>query len=142
MTESEVERTIIIIKPDAVARGLVGEILSRFERKGFKIRALKMFKFSKEQAEKLYDIHKGKHFFNSLIKFITSGPVVAAVLEGPSAVNVVRLMIGSTDGRKAPPGTIRGDFSLSVTENIIHAADSIERAKYEISIIFKSDELL
>lgn len=142
MTEAKTERTLIIIKPDAVARGLVGEILSRFERKGLKIRALKMLKLSRQKAEKLYDVHKGKHFFENLIRFITSGPVVAAVLEGPSAVDVVRLMIGSTDGKKALPGTIRGDFSLSVTENIIHAADSGERAKYEISIIFEPHELL
>ena len=142
MAEVKTERTLIIIKPDAVARGLVGEILSRFERKGLKIRALKMLKLSRQKAEKLYDVHKGKHFFENLIRFITSGPVVAAVLEGPSAVDVVRLMIGSTDGKKALPGTIRGDFSLSVTENIIHAADSSERAKYEISIIFEPHELL
>ena len=138
----DTELTIIIIKPDGVSRGLVGEILSRFERKGLKIRALKMLKLSREQAERLYDIHKGKHFFESLIKFMTSGPIVAAVLEGPSAIEVVRQIIGPTDGRKAPPGTIRGDYSLSIQENVIHAADSPERVKHEISVIFKPDELL
>lgn len=136
-----VERTLIIIKPDGVKRGLVGEILARFERKGFKIRALKMVKLDIEQAEKLYDIHKGKKFFKELIDHMTSGPVVAAVLEGNEAVNVVRLMIGATDGRVAQPGTIRGDYSLSITENIIHAADSRERAEYEISVMFRPEEV-
>lgn len=137
-----VERTIVIIKPDGVKRGLIGEIISRFERKGFKIKALKMTKLSLEQAEKLYDVHKGKHFYDDLVNYITSGPVVALILEGSDAVNVVRLMIGATDGRKAAPGTIRGDYSLSISENIIHAADSPERAEYEINVIFKPDELL
>jgi len=135
-----VERELIIIKPDGVNRGLVGEIISRFERKGFKIKALKMLKLSREKAEKLYDIHKGKPFFNSLIEFITSGPIVAMVIEGDSAVEVARLMIGATDGRKAQPGTIRGDYALSVQKNVIHAADSVERAKYEASIIFSEED--
>ncbi len=137
-----VERTIVIIKPDGVKRGLIGEIISRFERKGFKIKALKMTKLSLEQAEKLYDIHKGKHFYDELVNYITSGPVVAMILEGSDAVNVVRLMIGATDGRKAAPGTIRGDYSLSISENVIHAADSPERAEYEISVLFRPEELL
>jgi nucleoside-diphosphate kinase len=135
------EKTIIIIKPDGVRRGLVGEILSRFEKKGFKIRALKMIKLSREQAERLYDIHFGKSFFNDLVDYMTSGPVVAVILEGDNAVNVVRLMIGPTDGSKAPPGTIRGDYSLSIRENIIHAADSIERVEHEVNVIFKPDEI-
>ncbi len=129
------QRTLIIIKPDGVERGLVGEILSRFERKGLRIVSLKMMKLSRGCAERLYDIHRGKHFFNSLIEFMTSGPVVVAELEGDSAVEVVRLMIGPTDGRKAPPGTIRGDFALSIQNNLIHAADSEERAKYEASVL-------
>ncbi len=137
-----VDRTIVIVKPDGVRRGLVGEIISRFERKGFKIKALKMVKLSEEQAMKLYDIHIGKPFFNSLVEYMTSSPVVAMVLEGDDAVNVVRLMIGPTDGRKAPPGTIRGDYSLSIGENVVHAADSASRADYEISVIFKPDELV
>lgn len=135
------ERTLVIVKPDGVRRGLVGEILSRFEKKGFKIRGLKMVKLDVEQAEKLYDVHRERGFFRELINHMTSGPVVAAVLEGSDAVNVVRLMIGSTDGRVAQPGTIRGDYSLSIMENIVHAADSRERAEYEISIIFRSEEI-
>ncbi|MEL9998261.1 MAG: nucleoside-diphosphate kinase [Sulfolobales archaeon] len=135
------ERTVVIIKPDGVRRGLVGEILSRFEKKGFKIRALKMIRLSREQAEKLYDIHFGKSFFNDLVNYMTSGPVVAVILEGDNAVNAVRLMIGPTDGSKAPPGTIRGDYSLSIRENVIHASDSIERVEHEVSVIFKPEEI-
>jgi nucleoside-diphosphate kinase len=131
----------VIIKPDGVRRGLVGEILSRFERKGFKIRALKMIRLSREQAEKLYDIHFGKSFFNDLVNYMTSGPVVAVILEGDNAVNAVRLMIGPTDGSKAPPGTIRGDYSLSIRENVIHASDSIERVEHEVNVIFKPEEI-
>ncbi len=136
------ERTFVMIKPDAVSRGLVGEIISRFEKKGFKIKALKMFKFTREMAEEFYAEHKGKHFFNKLIDFITSGPVVALVLEGPNAVETVRIMIGPTDGRKAPPGTIRGDYALDITANVIHASDSLEKAIREIKIIFKDSEII
>lgn len=131
-----VERTLIVIKPDAVKRGLIGEILARFERKGFKIVRLKMLKMSRECAERFYDVHRGKHFFEPLVEFMTSTPVVAAVLEGPNAIEVVRLMIGPTDGRKAPPGTIRGDYALDIQENTIHASDSSERAAFEESVIF------
>ena len=119
-----VERTFVMIKPDAVKRGLVGEIIARFERKGLKIKALKMKWLTREEAEKLYEVHRGKPFFEELVEFITSGPVVAMILEGDSAVEVVRLMIGPTDGRKAPPGTIRGDFALDIGVNVIHASDS------------------
>lgn len=136
------QRTLVILKPDAVKRGLIGEIIMRFERKGFKIRGLKMMKLSRELAEKLYDIHKGKSFFEDLVNFITSGPIVAIILEGSNAVEVVRRMIGPTDGRKAPPGTIRGDYSLDIGMNVIHAADSSERAEYEISILFNENEIL
>ncbi len=136
------ERTFVMIKPDAVSRGLVGEIISRFEKKGFKIKALKMFKFTREMAEEFYAEHRGKHFFNKLIDFITSGPVVALVLEGPNAVETVRIMIGPTDGRKAPPGTIRGDYALDITANAIHASDSLEKAIREIKIVFKDSEII
>ena len=137
-----IERTIVIIKPDGVRRGLVGEIISRFEKKGFKIVGLKMLKLTRELAEKLYIQHKDKPFFKSLIEFMTSGPIVAMVLEGDSAIEAVRIMIGPTDGRKAPPGTIRGDYSLDVRMNVVHAADSKERAEYEISLLFSEDELI
>ncbi|MEM0340542.1 MAG: nucleoside-diphosphate kinase [Acidilobaceae archaeon] len=136
-----VERTLIVIKPDAVRRSLVGEILSRFEKKGFKIVALKMLRMTKEQAEEFYRVHKYKPFFNELVEFITSGPVVAAILEGESAISVVRLMIGSTDARKAEPGTIRGDYGLSILENLIHASDSPEMFVHESKILFSDEEL-
>jgi nucleoside-diphosphate kinase len=137
-----VERTLIVIKPDGVRRGLVGEILSRFERKGFRIRALKMLWMTREQAEQFYEVHRGKPFYEELVKFITSGPVVAAVIEGESAISVVRLMIGATDGRKAQPGTIRGDYSLSVLENVIHASDSEESFHKEFKVLFSDLEVV
>ena len=137
-----VERTLVMVKPDGVRRGLVGEIISRFERKGFRIAGLKMLKMSRDLAEKFYSVHKGKPFFDALIEFITSGPVVAMVIEGDSAVKVARLMIGSTDGREALPGTIRGDYALSKTENVVHASDSVESANYEIGLLFSKEELM
>jgi nucleoside-diphosphate kinase len=136
-----VERTLVMVKPDGVRRGLIGEIIARFERKGFRIAGLKMLKMSRELAEKFYSVHKGKPFFNTLIDFITSGPVVAMVIEGDSAVSVARLMIGSTDGREALPGTIRGDYALSKTENVVHASDSVESANYEIGLLFSEQEI-
>jgi len=132
-----IEQTLIVIKPDGVQRGLVGEILARFERKGFKIKALKMLNFSREMAEDFYSPHKGKAFFKDLIDFIISGPVVAAILEGSYAISVVRSMIGSTKSYEALPGTIRGDYGLGVTDNIIHASDSKESFEREVKIIFK-----
>lgn len=137
-----VERTLILIKPDGVERGLVGEIVSRFEKKGFRIVGLKMLKFSRELAEKFYSVHKGKEFFNELVNYIASGPVVAMVIEGESAIKVSRTIIGPTDGREAPPGTIRGDYSLSKLKNTVHASDSVDSAAYEISVIFNEHELM
>ncbi len=137
-----VERTLIVIKPDAVRRGLVGEIISRFERKGFKLRALKMLWMTREQAEQFYEVHRGKPFYEELVKFITSGPVVAAIIEGESAISVTRLMIGATDSRKAQPGTIRGDYSLSILENIIHASDSEESFYKEYKVLFNDLEIV
>ncbi len=137
-----VERTFVMIKPDAVKRGLVGEIIARFERKGFKIKALKMKWLTKEEAEKLYEVHRGKPFFQELVDFITSGPVVAMILEGPSAIDVVRLMIGATDGRKAAPGTIRGDYALDIGANVIHASDSKEAYEREHRVFFTEEEIV
>lgn len=137
-----VERTFIMIKPDAVKRGLVGEIIARFERKGLKIKALKMKWLAREEAEKLYEVHRGKPFFEELVEFITSGPVVAMILEGDSAIEVVRLMIGPTDGRKAPPGTIRGDFALDIGANVIHASDSRESFEREYKVFFSDEEIV
>ncbi|MEM4475731.1 MAG: nucleoside-diphosphate kinase [Desulfurococcaceae archaeon] len=137
-----VERTLILIKPDGVERGLIGEIISRFEKKGFRIIGLKMLKFNRELAEKFYAVHKGKEFFNELVNYIASGPVVAMVIEGESAIKVSRTIIGPTDGREAPPGTIRGDYSLSKLKNTVHASDSVDSAAYEISVIFNEHELM
>ncbi len=137
-----VERTLVLVKPDGVRRGLVGEIISRFERKGFKIKALKMLWMTREQAEEFYKVHKGKPFFEELVEFITSGPIVAMVLEGDSAISVVRLMIGATDGRKAAPGTIRGDFALSIGENVVHASDLPESFEHEFRVVFREDEVV
>ncbi len=137
-----VERTLIVVKPDGVRRGLVGEVISRLERKGLKIRALKMLWMTREQAEEFYSVHKGKPFYDELVKFTQSGPVVAIVVEGDSAISVVRTMIGPTDGRKAPPGTIRGDYSLSILENIVHASDSEESYAREFKVIFRDSEVM
>ena len=137
-----IERTLVLVKPDGVARRLVGEVISRIERKGLKIVALKMLKVSQEQAERHYAVHKGKPFYEPLLSFITSGPVVAMVLEGESAIDVVRNLMGPTSGLKASPGTIRGDFSLSIQFNIVHGSDSPESAAYEIPIFFNDTEIL
>jgi len=136
------ERTLVLVKPDGVARRLVGEVISRIERKGLKIVALKMLRVSREQAERHYAVHKGKPFYEPLLAFITSGPVVAMVVEGESAIDVVRNLMGPTSGLKAPPGTIRGDFSLSIQFNIVHGSDSPESAAYEIPIFFDDAEIL
>ncbi len=137
-----VERTFVFVKPDGVLRGLIGEIIKRLEQAGLKVIALKMLKLTREQAEKLYDIHKGKHFFEPLVNYVTSGPIVAMILEGPDAVKKVRKLIGKTNPVEADAGTIRGDFALTISRNVIHAADSKERAEYEMKIIFKDDEIV
>ncbi|MCL4343714.1 MAG: nucleoside-diphosphate kinase [Nitrososphaerota archaeon] len=119
-------RTLILVKPDAVKRGLVGRIIQRFEDKGFKLLDIKMVEMNREMAENFYSVHKGKPFFENLVSFITSGPVVAVIMEGRNAIDAVRVMIGSTDASKAAPGSVRGDFSLGLTDNSIHASDSEE----------------
>ncbi len=134
------ERTLLIVKPDGVVRGLVGEVISRVERKGLKIVALKMMKLSKEKAEELYSVHKGKPFFQELIEHITSAPIVAMILEGENVIQIVRNMIGATDPSKANPGTIRGDHALTITKNVVHAADSKESAEREIKVIFGAEK--
>ena len=130
------EQTLFIVKPDAVKRGLVGEVVSRFEKKGFKIIKLKMLNFTKEMAEKFYSDHKSKPFFSELVSFITSGSVVAAVIEGDNAIATTRLMIGSTKSFEAEAGSIRGDFGLGITDNIIHASDSAESFEKEVKVVF------
>ncbi|MGC8558786.1 MAG: nucleoside-diphosphate kinase [Nitrososphaeria archaeon] len=125
------DRTLILVKPDAVQRRLVGRIIQRFEDKGFKLLDVKMIKMSREMAESFYSVHKGKPFFEDLVSFITSGPVVAVILEGRNAIDAVRVMIGGTDASKATPGSVRGDFSLGLTDNSIHASDSEESFRRE-----------
>ena len=136
------QRTLVLVKPDAVQRKLAGEIISRLEKKGLKIVALKMLQMDRELAEQHYAIHKGKPFFPGLVDFITSGPIVAAVVEGENAVEVVRRLMGETDPLKAAPGTIRGDFGLDIGQNLIHGSDSGENAAKEINLFFSEKEIL
>jgi nucleoside-diphosphate kinase len=131
------EQTLFIIKPDAVERKLVGQIISRFESKGFKILKLKMFTFTKSQAEEFYSVHNTKPFFGELVSFITSGPVVAAIIEGNNAVATTRLLVGATKSYEAVPGSIRGDFGLGISDNIIHASDSTESFEKEARVAFQ-----
>jgi len=130
------EQTLIVLKPDSVKRNLVGEILRRFEEKGFVIKKLKMFTISRSEAEQFYSIHREKSFFNELVTFITSGQIVAAVIEGSDAVNKVRAIIGATKPSEAAPGTVRRDFGTSLTQNAIHASDSVESFIKESKVIF------
>jgi len=131
------EQSLFIVKPDGVERKLIGQILSRFENKGFKIVKLRMFTFTKEMAEEFYSDHKSKPFFGELVSFITSGRVVAAIIEGNNAIATTRLMVGSTKSFEALPGSIRGDFALGLTDNIIHASDSKESFEKEVALVFK-----
>ena len=136
------QRTLVLVKPDGVQRGLAGEIISRLERKGLKITALKMLQMDRALAERHYAVHRDKPFFSSLVEFITSGPVIAAVVEGKEAVEVVRRMMGETDPLKSAPGTIRGDFGLELEQNLIHGSDSEENAQKEIATFFSEKEIL
>lgn len=136
------QQTLILLKPDAVQRRLVGEITDRFERKGLRLAGLKLVQAPRELAERHYAVHKGKPFYESLLGFLTSGPTVAMVWEGREAVAVGRNLMGLTDGAKAPPGTIRGDFALSIQNNLVHGSDSPENAALEIALWFKPDELV
>ncbi len=132
----ERERTFVMIKPDAFRRRLAGEILARFERRGLELRALRLLEVTREQAASHYAEHEGKPFYEGLVAFITSGPAVAMVLEGPDAVATVRTMMGATNPLQAAPGTIRGDYALEIDENIVHGADSPTSAEREIAIYF------
>lgn len=134
--------TFAMVKPDGVQRGLIGEIISRFEKKGIKIAALKIMQITPALAEKHYGEHKGKPFFADLVGFITSGPVVAMVLEGENVVPIVRAMMGATNPKDAGPGTIRGDLAMTINKNIIHGSDSPESALREIGIFFGEDEIV
>jgi nucleoside-diphosphate kinase len=137
-----VERTFLAVKPDGVQRGLVGEIIRRYEAKGFTLVGLKLMSVSRELAEQHYDVHKGKPFFPGLVDFITSGPVVAMVWEGEGVVASARKIIGATNPLTAEPGTLRGDFGVSIGRNIIHGSDAVETAQREISLWFSDNELV
>ena len=136
------EQSLFIVKPDAVARNLVGEVISRFERKGFKLLKLKMFTFTQAQAENFYGVHKDKPFFGELTSFITSGPVVAAIIEGNNAIATTRIMIGATKSFEAEPGSIRGDFGLSLEMNVIHGSANESDALREIKLYFSESEII
>jgi nucleoside-diphosphate kinase len=136
------EKTFVMLKPSTVARAMVGNVVSRFEAKGLKIVAMKLTWVTQEKAAKLYSIHKGKQFYEELVKFITSGPIVAMVVEGDEAVKVTRKLIGATNAKEAEQGTIRGDFALSNQKNAVHASDSAENAKCEMAVFFAPEEIL
>jgi len=135
-----IEQTLSLIKPDGVQRGLVGEVIGRFEKRGLKIRALKMVRLTLEQARAFYMVHQDRHFYDSLTRFMSSGPIVALILEGESAVQANRDLMGDTDYRQAAPGTIRADFARDVEANIVHGSDSPENARGEIDFFFNSLE--
>ncbi|MBK9119263.1 MAG: nucleoside-diphosphate kinase [Phycisphaerales bacterium] len=136
------ERTLIIFKPDALQRHLVGRILARFEDKGLRITAMKLQHSTRKQVEQHYEVHRERPFYGDLVQFMTSGPVIVAVLEGPNAITVVRNLLGATNGQKADPGTIRGDFGLDQQYNLVHASDGPETAAKEIELFFRPEELV
>lgn len=136
------ERTFIAIKPDGVQRQLIGEIICRFETKGFTLVGLKFMKVSRELAQQHYDVHREKPFFSGLVEFITSGPVTAMVWEGDGVIAAARKMIGATNPLSAEPGTIRGDFGVNIGRNLIHGSDGVETAQREIGLWFKAEELV
>jgi nucleoside-diphosphate kinase len=136
------ERTLVLVKPDGVQRLLVGRILARYEERGLRIVGLKLVKVDRELAERHYAVHKGKPFFEGLVEFITSGPLVAVVLEGPNAIAMVRAMNGATKPLDAAPGTVRGDLAVDMGQNLVHASDSPETAAFELAIWFSPEELL
>jgi nucleoside-diphosphate kinase len=130
------QRTLVILKPDAVQRGITGEIIARFERRGLRLAAMRLVKVERSLAEKHYEIHKGKFFYDDLVKVISASPVIAFVLEGPNAIAVVRAMVGATRPHEAVPGTIRGDYALVGLRNLVHASDAPETAESEIKLWF------
>ncbi len=136
------ERSLVLVKPDAMRRGLAGVVISRLEQRGLKIVAMKMLHMDRSLAERHYAVHRGKAFFNDLINYITSGPIIAMVFEGERAIEAIRQAMGATDPLKAAPGSIRGDFGLDIQENLVHGSDSIESAEKEISLFFSLEELV
>jgi len=136
------ENTLVIIKPDAVQRGLIGEIITRFERRGLHITALKLIQIDKALARRHYAVHEGKPFYEPLIRYITSSPVVVMVLEGNNVIEIVRRTMGATNPAEADPGTIRADFGLEIGRNLVHGSDGPETAAFEVPLFFTEDELL
>ncbi len=139
---AELQRTLLLVKPDGVQRQLVGRVLSRFEDRGLKIVGLKLVRADRELAERHYAVHRDKPFFAGLVEFITSAPLVAAAIEGPNAIAVVRAMNGATRPHEAAPGSIRGDFAVETAQNLVHASDSAESAAAELALWFSASELL
>jgi nucleoside-diphosphate kinase len=142
MESADMENTLVLVKPDGVKKGVIGEIIRRFEQRGLQIVALKMLRLTSEKAQIHYEEHKDKAFFGELVNFITSGPIVAMVVRGEKAIKVVRTMMGATNPVDSAPGTIRGDLALSMSQNIIHGSDSELSAIREIKIYFQEDEVL
>ena len=140
-TRENLQRTLVLCKPDAVSRGLVGRILARFEARGLQLVGLRLLHMDEARAERLYEPHVGKGFYAPLLKYMTSGPIVAMVLEGVNAIDLVRTMMGATNPAQASPGTIRGDFAQRVDRNVVHGSDSIDNAAREIAIFFEESEL-
>jgi len=136
------ERTLIIVKPEGVQRGLIGNVITRFEQRGLKFVGLKLIHITPELAEQHYGVHKGKGFYAGLVKHITSSPVVVGVVEGPKAITIVRTSMGATNAAEALPGTIRGDYALEIGFNIVHGSDGPETARQEINLFFKPEELV
>ena len=139
---AQTQRTLVLIKPDGLQRGLVGTIVSRLETRGLKIVAMKMLQMNQKMAEQHYNIHRERPFFQGLVSFITSSPIIAIVLEGPDAVELIRNTIGVTNPIQAPLGTIRGDFALTIGRNLVHGSDSMKTASSEIQLFFQSAEIL
>lgn len=136
------QQTLIIVKPDAIQRGLGGTILATFERKGLRLAALRLMQISRELAERHYSVHQGKPFYESLVSFITSGPVIVGVLEGPDAIAATRMLMGSTNPVESAPGSIRGELALTIGQNLVHGSDSPETARYEIDLFFQPDDIV
>ena len=136
------ERTLVLVKPDCVQRGLIGDVISRFEDRGLHLVGLKLLRIDRELAERHYAEHVGKAFFEELVRFITSAPVVAMAWEGPGAVAMVRAMVGATNPADAAPGTVRGDRAVSIGANVVHGSDSVARAAEEVELFFSRDELV
>lgn len=139
---TNIQRTFVMIKPDAVQRGLIGQVISRLEAKGLKLVAARFVRVDRALASRLYEVHQGKQFYNSLVAFITSSPVLAMVWEGKNVIEVVRKLMGKTDPMQAEPGTLRGDFGLDIGMNVIHGSDSPESAEHEIGIFFSPQQIV